>query len=279
MPSLQQTLILVGASALAGAINSVAGGGTLLTFPALLTAGFATTVANATSTVALWPGQLSSLWALRDEIRQHRNSVLPLGLIGLIGGILGAYLLTITPESFFQRLVPFLILLATLIFLVQEPLARWQKSRAEQGAPVKQGTPEEKGTDSDESPLPADTIRMSAGVMLFLFGIAIYGGYFGAGIGILSLAAFGLMGMTDIHQMNGVKAVFTLGINGIAALIFILKGFVNWEIAGIMALGSLFGGYAGAGIARRIGQKNVRIVVILIGFGLSLSLFVKHFLH
>jgi uncharacterized protein len=267
MPPLEQIAILVGASALAGAINSVAGGGTLLTFPALLAAGQLTTVANATSTVALWPGQLSSLWALREEMRQHRKAILPLAVIGVAGGAAGAHLLTVTPESFFKRLVPYLILLATVIFLVQEPLSKWQKARAERLAPADDAPPAE--------PAAGGGVNLSFGVGLFLFGIALYGGYFGAGIGILTLAAFGLMGMTDIHQMNGVKAAFTLGINGVAAVLFIFKGLVDWKIAGIMALGSLFGGYAGAGVARRMGQKNVRILVILIGFGLSLSLFLK----
>jgi uncharacterized membrane protein YfcA len=115
-------------------------------------------------------------------------------------------------------------------------------------------------------------LRLTPAIALFLLGVALYGGYFGAGIGILTLAAFGLMGMTNIHQMNGIKNVFTLGINGIAAVLFIWKGLVDWRIAGMMALGSIFGGYAGAGIARRIGQKNVRRIVIAIGFILTLSL-------
>jgi hypothetical protein len=146
--------------------------------------------------------------------------------------------------------------------MVQEPLARWQKTRTA-GAPVAQ-PPGEK-----------ERLRLSPGVALFLFFVSLYGGYFGAGIGILTLAALGLCGLTNIHQMNGIKNIFTLGINGIAIVLFIVQGLVRWDMAGLMVIGSLIGGYAGAGIARRIGQKNVRRVVIVIGFALTLSLFVK----
>ncbi len=271
MPSLEQSLLLVGASALAGAINSVAGGGTLLTFPALLAAGQLSTVANATSTVALWPGQLSSLWALREDMKHYAKSILPLSIIGVAGGVAGAQLLVVTPSKLFDQLVPFLVLGATLIFLAQEPISRWQKARVERLSAEKPVTAGDVPPDTKPDP----GLHITIPIALFLLGISLYGGYFGAGIGILTLAAFGLLGMTDIHQMNGVKAVFTLGINGVAAVLFITKGLVDWQIAGIMALGSLFGGYAGAGIARRIGQKNVRLLVIAIGLVLTLSLFLR----
>jgi hypothetical protein len=283
--SLWQSVLLVGASALAGAINSVAGGGTLLTFPALTIAGFASTVANATSTVALWPGQITSLWGFKSEIGQSARGASLFGLvtIGLAGGATGAYLLTRTPTSLFDRLVPFLVLTATLIFMAQEPLTRWQKRRSqvhqatEPGATVAPVAPVAPGSpvaqEGQNAPTP---LRLTGGVSLFLLLIALYGGYFGAGIGILTLAALGLLGLTNIHQMNGIKAVFTLGVNGIAAILFIVQGLVDWRTVGIMAIGSLFGGYAGAGIARRIGQKNVRRVVIAIGLVLSLTYFIKH---
>jgi len=273
MTSWQQDLLLIAASAVAGAVNSVAGGGTLLTFPTLLAAGQLSTVANATSTVALWPGQLSSLWGYREEIKQNARAFVPLLAIGLTGGITGALLLTHTPPSVFDRVVPFLILLATLIFMAQEPLARWQRSRA--GALVASQPDAEAG---DGGTAADTTLRLTPAIALFLLGVAVYGGYFGAGIGILTLAAFGLLGLTNIHQMNGIKNVFTLGINGIAAMLFVVNGLVDWRIAGMMALGSIFGGYAGAGIARRIGQKNVRRVVIAIGFILTLSLLRKNLL-
>lgn len=267
MISLPQALLLVSASALAGAINSVAGGGTLLTFTALLATGQVSTAANATSTVALWPGQLSSLWGYQKEIQQNVRSIVPLSLLGVVGGIAGSLLLTHTPASIFDKVVPFLVLTATVLFMVQEPLSRWQRARAATSA---QADP------VDEIPAKVPDIHLSLPIALFLLGVSVYGGYFGAGIGILCLAAFGLMGLTNIHQMNGIKAIFTLGINGVASMIFIVQGLVDWKIAGIMACGSIFGGWAGAGIAQRIGQKNVRRVVIAMGLLLTLSFFLPH---
>jgi len=259
-------VILIGSAAIAGAVNSVAGGGTMLTFPALMAADFTSKFANATSTVALWPGQLSSLWGLRGELGHTVRAVVPLLVIGLIGGGVGAWLLLVTPSAFFDKLVPFLVLLATVLFMVQEPLARWQKSRVVSAIMTGEGVDAATGK-AEEKPL-----HFSPGIVLFLMGVAVYGGYFGAGIGILTLAALGLMGLTNLHQMNGIKAVFTLGVNGVAVVLFICNQLVDWKIAGIMAIGALFGGYAGAGIARRIGQKNVRRVVIAIGLILTLSL-------
>ncbi len=273
LTSWQQQALLFAASAVAGAINSVAGGGTLLTFPALLAAGQTAIMASATNTVALWPGQASSLWGYRDDIRRSRGVIVPLGFVGLAGGALGAWLLTKTPVSVFDRAVPFLILMATALFIAQEPIGRWQKSRAAAALAATTGDTDAAATVTAPAP-PLSRLTLGAGAFLLL--VAIYGGYFGAGIGILTLAAFGLMGMTDIHQMNGVKAAFTLGVNGIASLVFIQKGMVDWRFAGVMTVGSVVGGYAGAGIARRMGQKNVRRLVIAIGLVLSLSLLIKH---
>ncbi|MBC7807453.1 MAG: sulfite exporter TauE/SafE family protein [Akkermansiaceae bacterium] len=257
--SLWESALLFVASAAAGAVNSVAGGGTLLTFPALLAAGYLHKAANATSTVALWPGQASSLWGLRREVKEslrgRMDSVWQLLAIGGAGGIVGAVLFTRTGETAFRLLVPYLILLSVLLFLVQEPLSRRLKAR-----------------EADGDTPTGDTLQLSFPVALFLFGIAVYGGYFGAGIGILTLAALGMLGMRDIHRMNGVKAVFTLAVNGVTALLFSLGGLVNWRTAGLMAIASLIGGYAGAGIARRMGQKNVRRVVVFIGLSLAVKL-------
>ena len=267
------TALLVGSAALAGAINSVAGGGTLLTFPALIAAGQFSNVANATSTVALWPGQLSSLWGYKNEIADNKNILLPLSLIGLAGGIAGAQLLLHTPRGLFDHIVPFLVLTSTVLFMIQEPVSRRQKEKARLAAAKEEPAGQGERTISAASP----QLRLGWGTALFLFGVALYGGYFGAGIGILVLAALGFIGLTNIHQMNGIKAFFTLGINGIAALSFALGGIIDWKIAGIMAVGSLFGGWAGAGIAQRIGQKNVRRLVIGIGLVLTVSFFYKAF--
>jgi uncharacterized membrane protein YfcA len=275
----QQNLVLVLAAAIAGMVNSVAGGGTLLTFPALLSAGFDAVIANATSTVALWPGQLSSLWAYRKELGENRTAIVRLAIPSLLGGALGAWLLLHTPKSFFGHIVPFLVLLATVLFMAQEPLARRQKARAEKAraarvptsfspdtnASTTEDVSSTAATELDGEPVPSAW----AGIIVFQFFVAIYGGYFGAGIGIMMLATLGFMGFTNIHQMNGLKNINALCINAVASALFITSGQVNWHIALMMAIGSLIGGYAGADTARRIGQRNVRRVIIAIGLALA----------
>jgi uncharacterized protein len=265
----RHAIILFGAAALAGAVNSVAGGGTLLTFPALLWTGQLAKVANATSTVALWPGQLSSLWGYRKEIGENRDAIFLLAVPSLLGGIVGAYLLLRTPRGVFANLVPYLILLATLLFIAQEPLSRWQRAKSEAQAGA--------GPAAEAAPRNRDELSAKAwaAVVVFQFFVAIYGGYFGAGIGIMMLAALGLMGFTNIHRMNGLKNINGLCINAVAATMFIANGLVEWRVALWMAIGAIIGGYSGAGVAKRIGQKNVRRIIILIGFSLTLSLLIK----
>lgn len=267
----QDSLVLLGASALGGAVNSVAGGGTLLTFPALLWSGHSAIVANATSTVALWPGQLGSLWGYRKEIGRSRKTIALLALPSLVGGSVGAILLLRTPAGTFAKLVPFLILTATVLFMVQEPLARYQRARAQK-----------QSAGETETPIPAaevtpsqQTLNVWLSLMGFQFMVAIYGGYFGAGIGILMLAALGFMGFANIHQMNGLKNINGLCINAVAAGLFIANRLVDWRIALLMATGAILGGYFGAGAARKIGQRNVRRIIIGIGFALTLSLLVQ----
>jgi uncharacterized membrane protein YfcA len=259
------------AAALGGTVNAVAGGGTLLTFPALLLAHQTEIVANATSTVALWPGALSSFWGYRAELGSNRGEIALLAVPSFLGGILGAYLLLKTNDATFAALVPWLILAATLLFLVQEPLSRWQRRRAERLA----------GVSQPSDPLDAwqhGNRRSRArwiGVLLFQFLVGVYGGYFGAGIGILMLAAFGFLGFTNIHHMNALKNLNGMCINGVAAALFIWKGLVDWHLALWMATAAIIGGYAGAGTARRAGQKAVRRTIVGIGFALSIWLLVQ----
>jgi uncharacterized membrane protein YfcA len=261
------------AAALGGAVNSVAGGGTLLTFPALLLAHQTEIVANATSTVALWPGALSSFWGYRAELGTDRREIAMLAIPSFLGGIVGALLLLKTNNATFAALVPWLILMATVLFLVQEPLSRWQRRRAERLA---------------ASAPPADQLNVRqhgdrrsrarwVAVLLFQFLVGVYGGYFGAGIGILMLAAFGFLGFTNIHHMNALKNLNGMCINGIAAALFICKGLVDWHLALWMATAAIIGGYAGAGTARRAGQKTVRRTIVAIGFALSVWLLARQF--
>lgn len=247
---------LLGAGFVAGAVNAVAGGGTLLTFPALVSVGLPSIPANATSTVALFPGQATAIAALRAHLGDIRSLAAPLGALGTTGGLLGAWLLTRTPARVFEKVVPFLILGATLLFLAQEPLGR---RRSAAGA-----TP--------------DGIRWTPTIGILLFAVAIYGGYFGAGIGILTLAALGMLGMRDIHRMNAVKAVFTLGANGVACAWFLARGLAEPSALVPMLVGTTLGGYAGGRLGQRIGKAWVRRVVIGVGMLLGLVQLAKAFL-
>jgi uncharacterized membrane protein YfcA len=238
----------------AGAINSIAGGGTLVTFPTLIWLGLPSITANATSTVAIWPGSLGGMWGYRRELRTADPRMLALIVPSLIGGVIGALLLRATPTDTFDALVPFLILFATLLFMAQDAVQRKLKTAA---------------AISRHSP------RWLAGAIGFQFLVAIYGGYFGAGIGILMLAALSILGLSDIHQMNGLKNFFALCMNGVAAVYFIWAGMVYWPDVLVMAVGAIAGGYGSAGAARRIGRHAVRRIVVAIGFFMALALFVK----
>ena len=268
-----QYAMLFGAAFIGGAINAVAGGGTLVTFPTLISCGIPLTMANATSTTALWPGQISSLWNYRDEMHDGKGTMLRLAVPSLFGGLLGALLLVNTPESRFKAIVPYLILTATLLFLFQEPLSRWQKRRMEHKK-TEDDAPDAPAHPKGDPVFSSHNASLSAwfALLAFQFAVSVYGGYFGAGIGILQLAAFGLMGFTNIHRMNGFKNINGLIINAIAIVIFAWKQLVDWKIALIMAVGAILGGYLGAGTAKKVGQKNVRKIVIAIGFAMTLKM-------
>src|SRR5487761_1164492 len=243
---------LCAVSAVAGAINSVAGGGTLLTFPDLFAAlggsAEAAVIANATSTVALFPGSLAGMAGYRRELFAARLWARLLLLPSLSGGLIGSLLLIRLPAESFMALVPLLILTAALLFWLQPRIA------------LATGL----GKASD-----ASGPRNLGMVTFFQFCVAIYGGYFGAGIGILMLTALSLMGLHDIHQMNGLKTLFGAAINGVAVVVFITSGKVNWPLSLWMALAATIGGYGGARVARRLDRNFVRRVVVLIGFALA----------
>ena len=244
---------------IAGMMNSVAGGGTLVTFPTLLWIGIEPIRANVTCTVALWPGSLGAMVGFRRELGDSRQLMLLLGAPSVAGGLIGALLLLLTPSKLFASIVPFLILFATILFAAGEPLTR-------------------RFSRSAKSESHSERVSGGgwwSGSVVFQFIVAIYGGYFGAGMGILMLAALALMGLTDIHQMNGLKNFFGMCINGVAALYFIWAGMVYWPDAILMAVGAVTGGYGGAGLARRLGRTAVRRIVIFIGFAMALSLFIK----
>jgi len=244
------------AAFLAGAINSVAGGGTLISFPTLLWLGLPSISANATSTVAIWPGSLGSIWGFRRELAQADAKMKMLAVACLAGGGAGALLLRITPASVFDHLVPFLILFATVLFTVQAPIQA--KLRERSNGPV-----------STEIWIP--------GAAMLLFLVAVYGGYFGAGSSIMMLTALSVLGMTDILKMTALTSFYSLCINGVAALIFISAGMVYWPYVLPMAAAAMIGGYGAAGIARRIGRTAVRRFVMAVGFTISAVMLVRVF--
>lgn len=251
--------LIVVAAAAGGAVNSIAGGGTLLTFPALIGLGIPALTANATSTVALWPGAVGSMLGYLGELRGARAWAVRFALPSLAGGLAGALLLLVTPPDRFDALVPWLVLGATALFLVQRPAMRWLRARSPAGVPV----------DPDIGGAPADPARRPppASALVYQFMVAVYGGYFGAGIGILMLAALGFMGFTNIHRMNGLKNWGGLCINFMAASTFAFSGLVDWPVALAMALGAAAGGYGGSRLAQRVSQDRVRQAIIVIGFG------------
>lgn len=251
------------AAVLGGGVNAIAGGGTLLTFPALVGLGVPALTANATSTVALWPGALSSMWGYRGELRGARAWVVRLTLPSIAGGALGAWLLLRTPPDRFARIVPFLVLGATLLFLVQGPLMRRLRQRGGRA-------PAAAAVDDGGDPQIAPWLFIAG-----QFAIGVYGGYFGAGIGILMLAGLGLMGFTNIHRMNGIKNWGAVCMNVVAAAIFAFSGIVDWPVALAIGAGGLLGGYAGSRMAQRVGQQRVRRAIVVIGLASFLFLLLR----
>lgn len=242
-------LILVLAAFAAGVMNSIAGGGTLLTFPALLTV-LAPEFANATSTVAVLPGSIAGAVGYRQELWAARRFAVQMLPVSLLGGTVGAILLVWYPAEF-GALVPWLIFLAAFLFLIQPPLNKLLKRQQ---------------TDFTHRPGPG----LLAGLMAFQFGVAVYGGYFGAGIGILMLSALGFMGIGDINKANGVKTFLASAINAVSVVIFVQADLVNWPYALVMAASAIVGGFAGAKLAKRMPARYVRWLVVAIGFGLAL---------
>jgi uncharacterized membrane protein YfcA len=248
--------LLFAAAFVAGVINSVAGGGGFIAFPALVFAGIPPVNANATNTIALWPGTVASTGAYRRELqhKQHWKAMAPLLVVSLLGSVVGAFLLLRTPQQTFLHIVPWLLLGATLLFIFGGTISRFVRSRMQQHA-------------------RADAIHV-AGITLLQLITSVYIGYFGAGAGMIMLALFALMGMENIHTMNAFKTVLASTANGVAVITFIVAGAVAWPQGIVMLVGAAIGGYAGAYYAQKLDPLVVRYIVIAVGLAMTIYFFV-----
>jgi len=251
--TLSHAIFLYFAGALGGAMNAVAGGGSFIAFPALLFTGVPPIPANATNTLSLWVGTAASGGAYRNRLNISRRVMIPLLVMSAIGGLLGALLLIKTPAQTFLRLIPWLMLAATLLFTFGKRL-----------------------TGRISAGIAHDATNQTlAGASFFELLVATYGGYFGGGIGIMNLALLAALGMTDIHAMNALKVVIVTVINGVATVTFIATGAVVWPQAAVLTLGAVTGGYSAAHFAQKLPQKLIRAMVIAIGLSMSAYFFVR----
>jgi hypothetical protein len=247
------------AAAAGGAINAVAGGGTLVTFPTLLLFNTPAVVANATSTLALVIGTSGGIYGYRQHLKPVEPWLWRFLPVSVLGGFIGSVLLTLTSNRTFAKLVPFLILFATVLFLGQGLFRRFVLARDQ----------------SVQVPKP----QAIWAAILFQFAVAIYGGYFGAGIGILMLASLGFIGLSHIHEMNALKTMLGSLINLVAAIWFVAAGLVHWPKAAVMTAGAVTGYFLGSHFCQRISPARVRQIITVIGFALSAVTFYQQFLR
>ncbi|HVO64762.1 MAG TPA: sulfite exporter TauE/SafE family protein [Terriglobales bacterium] len=250
---LQTAIFLFFAGAIGGALNAVAGGGSFVAFPALLFTGVPPVQANATNTVALWIGTTASGGAYRSRLHISRRVMLPLVATSIAGGLIGAFLLIKTPAHTFLRVLPWLLLLATLLFAYGRHLTSRLSGGLEHEA----------------------TTTALAFASLFELVVAVYGGYFGGGLGIMNLAMLAALGMTDIHAMNALKIVLGAIINGVAVITFVAAHAIYWPQGLVTTVGAVIGGYSAAHYAQKLPQSWIRTFVILVGTGMTLYFFVR----
>lgn len=269
--SFHESVFLFFAAFLAGTVNSVAGGGSFISFPALLFTGMAPIAANATNTAAVWPGTMASAFAYRHALTpEARRLILPLVVLGVIGGVLGARILLYTPQATFVRLIPWLLLGATLLFVFSGRITVWIRSRTGNNADHVAGNPPAASPARKTPPL------LVALGLLFELGIAMYIGYFGAGAGILFLSLLAILGLDDIHAMNGMKTLLVSVVNGVAILTFIVARVIVWPQALVMLVGAIAGGYGGAHFAQKMNPQHVRWIVIGVGLAMSIYFFIRY---
>ena len=252
---------LMFASFLGGALNAVAGGGSFLTFPAMLGVGLGPIQANATNTVALWPGQLTSIAGYRDEVRKHKSLAVKMALAGLVGGSVGAIILLNTPAKTFINLVPWLLLFAALIFAVSDPVMKYLQRRAKARSGVAIESAEAKA-ERNYWPLVFATVV-----------VCFYIGYFGAGAGFLIISLLSVVGFQDLNEMNAMKVVSTTMANGMACILFAFSGKVEWHWCLSAMVSCALGGYLSARISQKLDQRFLRVLVVLIGLGMAAYFF------
>jgi uncharacterized membrane protein YfcA len=229
-------------------MNSVAGGGSFVSFPSLVFAGVPPITANATNNAAMWVGTIGSARGYKEEVTEHRSLLLPVVAVSIAGSLIGAILLLFTPPAVFQRLIPWLLLFATSVFAASPWLTRGASSETPSHAPWQ---------------------------VALQFFVAIYGGYFGAGMGIVMLALLAFSGLPNFNAQNAIKNVLQVTINGVALIPFVIARIVDWRFAVPMAVVALFGGYFGARFFRRLPQAVSRAIVIAIGATMTIVFFVR----
>ncbi len=246
-----QILLVAAAGFMAGAMNSMAGGGTFFSFPAMLAAGVPPVAANASNSVALWPASLSGAWAYRRELARYKRYLIPMGITSLIGGIGGGLLLLSTRDATFSLLIPWLLLFATVLFACSGQLSRWLRGQ--------------------------ETGKPGAGPLALAghFLVSIYGGFFGAGMGILMIASLAMAGHDDVHEINAIKNLLSAVIYSVTITTFVIAGAVSWPFTLVMMATATIGGYAGAAAARKIPALWMRRFIITVGAVLTVFYFYK----
>jgi uncharacterized membrane protein YfcA len=245
-------LVLAGAGFLAGAVNAVAGGGSLISFPAMLAVGYPALRSNVTNTVAIWPGYLGSTAAYRPELEGQRPRVVALSVSAVAGAVVGSIVLLTTPAKVFRSIVPFLILAAAALLAVQPLVTEWVRR------------------------LPGAHREHNSGILhagMFIGGV--YGAYFGGGLGVMLLAILGLFISDGLQRVNALKTLLSLIINTVALIAFVLFGPVIWSVVLVVAPSALLGGYAGAGVARRLPANVLRVTIVIFAVAVAIALLVK----
>lgn len=251
-------VLLAGAGFVGGTVNAVAGGGSLISFPALLSAGIPSVAANVTNTVALWPGYLGGAIGYRTQIRALQPLLIRCAAISLVGGVLGAVILLNTPGAAFEAIVPYLVLAGTLLFGIQPAVTKRIRARSPAAGSA-----------------AGSADRLSVGASTGVLAASVYGSYFGAGLGVMLLAVLGFGLEVELQQLNAIKNSLSLMINSVALVAFALFGPVRWDAVLIMAIASLAGGYLGSLAALRLPPTVLRAAVVTLGLVVSVALFVK----